>query len=50
MLCAYLALLQCMILGNAILCRPLLLCVGLREHSLDAMRIIIGEVLAHPLW
>lgn len=30
--------------------RPLLLCVGLRDHSLDAMRSIIQEVLAHPLW
>ncbi|CAL5228718.1 g11901 [Coccomyxa viridis] len=30
--------------------RPLLLCIGLRDHSRDAMRSIIQEVLAHPLW
>ncbi|EIE20140.1 hypothetical protein COCSUDRAFT_30781 [Coccomyxa subellipsoidea C-169] len=30
--------------------RPLLLCLGLKQHSLDTMRAIIKEVVAHPVW
>ncbi|BDA45389.1 probable proteasome assembly chaperone 3 [Coccomyxa sp. Obi] len=30
--------------------RPLLLCLGLKQHSFDSMRTIIKEVLAHPVW
>ena len=33
-----------------VLRRPLLLCLGLWDHSLDAMRSIIREVMAHPVW
>ncbi|KAK9901267.1 hypothetical protein WJX75_003280 [Coccomyxa subellipsoidea] len=30
--------------------RPLLLCLGLKQHSLDTMRAIIKEVMTHPVW
>jgi len=30
--------------------RPLLLCLGLREHSLAAVRGLVEAVLAHPVW
>ncbi|CAL8471013.1 g10555 [Coccomyxa elongata] len=30
--------------------RPVLVCLGLKQLSFDAMRAIIKEVMAHPVW
>ncbi|KAK9842255.1 hypothetical protein WJX81_002903 [Elliptochloris bilobata] len=30
--------------------RPLLLCLGLREHSLAVVRPLVEAVLSHPVW
>jgi hypothetical protein len=37
-------------MNNVHACRPLLLCLGLKEHTLNAMREIIKQVLEHPVW
>lgn len=35
---------------SCLLYRPVLVCLGLKEHSFDAMRAVIKEVMAHPVW
>ncbi len=41
---------ECFQLAVARARRPLLLCLGLREHSLAAVRGLVEAVLAHPVW